>query len=127
MMASSRLVDIPLGTVIALSRSTPPSTSTVVIPREAPITRSARRKAERMYLSSIRAAKIIVGEDPATSFAYPHVMSRTSHANFAFLALAVARPTGPKNMLGEEVTNMSTDPRSEEHTSELQSRQYLVC
>src|SRR3712207_8955734 len=41
------------------------------------------------------------------------------------LFFAVDHPSGAKNVL--DVQCKDVDRRSEEHTSELQSRQYLVC
>src|SRR3712207_8619253 len=41
--------------------------------------------------------------------------------------LQVEGPGGPDEGDGEQADRPRADPRSEEHTSELQSRQYLVC
>src|SRR3712207_7702340 len=35
--------------------------------------------------------------------------------------------TSPSTAIGSDAMNASSEARSEEHTSELQSRQYLVC
>src|SRR3712207_8641319 len=39
----------------------------------------------------------------------------------------VPRSAGRIELAGEEITELAPHERSEEHTSELQSRQYLVC
>src|SRR5947209_9298151 len=45
---------------------------------------------------------------------------------YVFVELAVVQEAGERIAPGERLLDL-VEPRSEEHTSELQSRQYLVC
>src|SRR3712207_8817644 len=63
--------------------------------------------------------------------------TNTSSLSVTELSVATGRPSkvigmhffnpAPVMKLVEVVRTVVTEPRSEEHTSELQSRQYLVC
>src|SRR3712207_7596616 len=54
----------------------------------------------------------------------PDLELRGSVSGTARLTGSLAAPAGTYDLRG---TGVSAAPRSEEHTSELQSRQYLVC
>src|SRR3712207_7126668 len=55
-------------------------------------------------------------------------MAKNTYGTGCFLLLVTAaRPQGDTGGLLTTLTASAADARSEEHTSELQSRQYLVC
>src|SRR3712207_6923379 len=63
---------------------------------------------------------------PPRSTLFPYTTLFRSTASFSFSR--DSRPSDlAKSSLISTVCGASTDLRSEEHTSELQSRQYLVC
>src|SRR3712207_7376959 len=77
---------------------------------------------------------------PPRSTLFPYTTLFRSHDNMARLwdiatGLSVGPPLEHEDMVwgvafspdGKTVATASMDKRSEEHTSELQSRQYLVC
>src|SRR3712207_7648083 len=78
---------------------------------------------------------------PPRSTLFPYTtLFRSNTASGSSVAPGISRPSGPcataHRMVaqkrseasgGDEVRAAGADTRSEEHTSELQSRQYLVC
>src|SRR3712207_8703228 len=67
-----------------------------------------------------------LGDDPAALGRVRHVVVRGEHEllDVARLVLVARGPERAELVGGEQ---RALDERSEEHTSELQSRQYLVC
>src|SRR3712207_7549082 len=66
----------------------------------------------------------------STLFPYTTLFRSRAHLPSSFLSTGRVRPSdgaSPAAGMGGDPTARSQDPRSEEHTSELQSRQYLVC
>src|SRR3712207_8146973 len=54
-------------------------------------------------------------------------LQMTRRAELVDTPRPLARPPGDNRTRRSRAPPASLDPRSEEHTSELQSRQYLVC
>src|SRR3712207_9137433 len=68
---------------------------------------------------------------PPRSTLFPYTTLFRSNQPVASARLDVGNPSNGYNSPHPSETwtlfDVTTDPRSEEHTSELQSRQYLVC
>src|SRR5258707_5969330 len=65
---------------------------------------------------------------PPRSTLFPYTTLFRSHAVFRRHHAVLDSPAGAEGELrSAEGLRADLDPRSEEHTSELQSRQYLVC
>src|SRR3712207_7681876 len=67
---------------------------------------------------------------PPRSTLFPYTTlfrSRADHARFVDALVGVATAYGADALIGTVAEELPALARSEEHTSELQSRQYLVC
>src|SRR3712207_6927820 len=77
------------------------------------------------YTTLFRSAHVLAPRGDARRRPVPHARGRPRAARATAVAAAAARPAG--RGARHAATGERRLPRSEEHTSELQSRQYLVC
>src|SRR3712207_7395968 len=84
---------------------------------------------EKALMLGIRPENIFIDdlrEEFVRDFVFPMFRANTVYEGQYLLGTSIARPLIAKRQI-EIGRAVGADARSEEHTSELQSRQYLVC